>query len=149
MIKYATDGIHNDYNFVGRIQYEEMYDKSEVVTVESMQALDLDIDKEQTEEDMIEKYEENLIYEIIVYANSNTKGMVIYKSVIPSIFSIGTEIKLTNLKRTITIPSLVLKSKCHFQCEKWNEEDDYYGFIKIKAAENMVINKDSIITALE
>ena len=34
MVKYATDGIHNDYNFVGRIQYEEMYDNYKSSAVE-------------------------------------------------------------------------------------------------------------------
>ena len=75
--------------------------------------------------------------------------MVIYKSLIPSVFSIGTEINIKNLKRTTVIPSLVFTTKCHLQCERWNEEGDYYGFIRIKCEENMIINKESTITATE
>jgi len=84
-----------------------------------------------------------------VFTNENTNGFVIYKSVIPSVFSITADLKITNLKRTIMTPSLIFKTACHIECEKWNEEGDYYGFIRIKCLKNMVINKETIITASE
>merc|ERR1712228_1041061 len=55
---------------------------------------------------------------------------------IPSVFSINSELKITNLKRTIISPSLIFKSQCHIECEKWNEEGDYYGFVRIKCIKN-------------
>ena len=80
MIKYATDGIHND------LQYEEMYDMSSesttTATDEDSPSMTID---DYTEEDMIETYEQDLEYEIMVYTNSNTKGMIIYSD---SIFGI-------------------------------------------------------------
>eukprot|EP01083_Nonionella_stella_P273371 927274_1 len=105
MTKYSLqDGIRNDYNFVGRIQYEEMFFPGD-------KACDCD----------------DLRYELIV------SGVTIYKSVIPAVFSICSDLRITNLKRSIYSPSLVFieSATCHIECEKWNDEGDYYGFIRI------------------
>ena len=140
MIKYASDGMFNDYNFVARIQYEQMYKNETKIKF-------IDIDADDILDD--DAFDEGLEYELIVYTNENRKGFVIYKSVIPSVFSINSELNIKNLKRTISTPSLIFKTQCHVQCEKWNEEGDYYGFLRIKCVKNMVINKQTTITASE
>jgi len=155
MVKYASDGLHNDYNFVGRIQHEEMLK----FVVDDKHKPDDDIDdecgenaeqsREGQEAEVMQRYASNLEYELIVYTEHNTSGMVIYKSVIPNVLSITSELSLTNLKRTIIQPSLIFQAKCHIECEKWSDEGDYYGFIRMRTLKHMVINKDSVISASE
>eukprot|EP01083_Nonionella_stella_P266539 901536_1 len=119
MTKYSLcDGIRNDYSFVGRIQYEEMFFSGD-------KTCDCD----------------DLHYELIC------SGVTIYKSVIPSVFTCLSQ-RITNLKRSIYSPSLVM-SACHIECEKWNEDGDYYGFIRIAVDNQMIMNAKSVICAAE
>ena len=162
MVKYLDDGIQNDYNFVGRVQFEEMLDRhpSTGLPVKSASyrkySDDEDVDPDEHSEDDAEdvmssvptKYDSDLTYEVIVNGDT-VKDLVIYKSVIPGIFTVSSPLKVTNLKRTMSIPSMVLNAECHLECEKWNEEGDYYGFIRLNVMRDLVINGSSTISASE
>jgi len=187
MLKYSTDGVQNDYNFVGRVQFEEMFDRIQSApnttsTTEPTVSVpsagmegdgddgDGEGDREEVDPDDIggdddgdivgTEYDSDLSYELVLFdddenggngnvVNVDGDGRVIYKSVIPGVFTLSSPLMVNNLKRTMSMPSMVLNAPCHFEAEKWSEEGDYYGFIRLKVSGDMVINGRSTISASE
>merc|ERR1719361_2508582 len=73
MVKYSTDGIQNDYNFVGRVQFEEMFDRIQsTLTPIDHEEEDVDPDDLGVDDDddlmatIPTKYDSDLTFEVMV-----------------------------------------------------------------------------------